>query len=444
MKKFLASVIVFCGFTLVSLAQTQIRNEKLSHDGTNVTVSFEVDTDNTDIPTRRKEVILPYLYNGKDTLFLEVMEVYGKGRYKRERQINAINGDRKWELSDNQILKKQGAYSYTVNVPIKKWMTVANLGIRRQLVGCACEKDLSEDIAIAQLDILATMPIQRRLPAYVLTTPSANWDFGQDELEIIFKVSNAQIDSSVFENELTFGKILAAVDKIYSYPDCRVEKIEVAGYASPEGPPDFNAWLGQARADALIDYIITHRPQYNLTREHFKIRNGEENWEGLRRMVVASDMKRKDDVLAIIDTPDIPDERRKLWIERLDKGWTWKYMLENIYPRLRCARYLAVYYTSADDGAQEAVETANRLVDEGKYEDAYNLLISHAKDPRTFNTIGVALMMQKRFEDAMPWFEKALATGCPSAQKNIDAINTEYAHEAQQKKEIEKYLNKYN
>lgn len=444
MKKFLASVIIFCGFTHVSLAQTQIRNEKLSHDGTNVTVSFEVDTDNTDIPTRRKEVILPYLYNGKDTLFLEAMEVYGKGRYKRERQINAINGDRKWELSDNQTLKKQGTYSYTSSVPIKKWMTLANLGIRRQLVGCACEKDLSEDSTVAQLDILSTMPIQRRLPQYVLAAPDSNWDFGQDELEIIFKVSKAQIDSSVFENELTFGKILAAVDRIYSYPDCRIEKIEVAGYASPEGPSDFNAWLGQARADALIDYIITHRPQYNLTREHFKIRNGEENWEGLRRIVVASDMKRKDDVLAIIDNPDIPDERRKLLIERLDKGWTWKFMLENIYPHLRCARYLAVYYTTTDDGAQKAVEAANKLVDERKYEDAYNLLITHAKDPRTFNTIGVALMMQKQFEQAMPWFEKAVATGCPSAQKNIDAINAEYAHEAQQKKEIEEYLNKYN
>lgn len=53
-------------------------------------------------------------------------------------------------------------------------------------------------------------------------------------------------------------------------------------------------------------------------------------------------------------------------------------------------------------------------------------------------------MMQKKFEEAMPWFEKARETGCPSAQKNIDAINAEYAHEAQQRKEIEEYLNKYN
>ena len=444
MKKIFATFVIICGFLSNAGAQTAISNEKISHDGKNVTVTFDLDTDNADIPSRRKEVILPYLYNGKDTLFLDAMEVYGKGRYKRERQENAIGGDRKWELSDNQTLKNKGTYTYVSQVPLKRWMTVARLGLRRQLVGCACEKEMPADSNIAQAELFKVPQVQRRLPSYELTTPSPNWDFGKDELEIVFKVSKTEIDSSVFNNEVTFGKILSAVDKIYSYKDCRVERIEVAGYASPEGPQDFNFWLGNARANALIDYIISHRPQYGLTKDHFKIRNGEENWEGLRRMVVASDMKRKDDVLAIIDTPDISDERRKLWIERLDKGWTWKYMLDNIYPHLRCARYLAVYYNSADDGVQESVESANRLVDEGRYQEAYDLLISHSADPRTFNTIGVALMMQKKFDEALPWLEKALETGCPSAQKNIDAINAEYAHEAQQKKEIEEYLNKYN
>ena len=29
-------------------------------------------------------------------------------------------------------------------------------------------------------------------------------------------------------------------------------------------------------------------------------------------------------------------------------------MLDEVYPHLRCARYLAVYYTSSDDGALDA------------------------------------------------------------------------------------------
>ena len=122
MKKIFAKILMVLGFGLLSDAQTVITNEKMTHDGKNVQVSFEVNTDQTDIPSRRKEVILPYIYNGKDTLFLDVLEVYGKGRFKRERQENAIAGDKDWELGENQTLKKEGIYSYTSEVPLKRWM----------------------------------------------------------------------------------------------------------------------------------------------------------------------------------------------------------------------------------------------------------------------------------------------------------------------------------
>jgi len=61
---------------------------------------------------------------------------------------------------------------------------------------------------------------------------------------------------------------------------------------------------------------------------------------------------------------------------------------------------------------------------------------------RAYNTVGVALMMQGKFEEAMPWFEKALE-GSTCAQKNIDAINAEYEYEEQQRKAVEEYLKQY-
>ena len=157
-----------------------------------------------------------------------------------------------------------------------------------------------------------------------------------------------------------------------------------------------------------------------------------------------SDMKKKDEVLAIIDTPDIPDERRKLWIERLDRGWTWKYMLDNIYPHLRCARFLAVYFDSTDGGATDIINAANGMIRKGEYHKAYEHLQPVSDDMRAFNSIGVALMMQGKFEEAMPWLEKALEGNCQDAQKNIDTIKAEWEYEALQRKEIEEYLNRYN
>lgn len=442
MKRIITTIaIFFCFCTLVG-AQTDITRETLVAEGDSVKVSFSVDSERG-VPKRRKEVIMPYIYNGRDTLFFDVLEVYGKGRFKRERQEKHIAGDRDWELGDNQIFRGS-IYEYTSSVPLKRWMKLATLGIRRQLVGCACEKDLLDEDVLND-SVFQEPPLPpRRIPEYALCDASREWDFGHDELEIIFKVSRIEIDSSVFNNEVTFGKILDAVDRIFSNPFMKLDKIEVAGYASPEGPPDFNTWLGENRAKALIDYIIKHRPQYDLTMDHFRIRNGEENWEGLRRVVAASDMKRKEQVLEIIDNDTIPDERRKIWIERIDNGWVWRRMLDEIYPHLRCARYLAIYYDSSDDHAVEIINGANAMIREGNHAQAYEALQGVQEDMRAFNSIGVALMLQGRFEEAMPWFERAVSEmESAQAEQNMAAIKREYEYETQQREEREAYLKKY-
>ena len=52
-------------------------------------------------------------------------------------------------------------------------------------------------------------------------------------------------------------------------------------------------------------------------------------------------------------------------------------------------------------------------------------------------------MMMGQFEEAMPWFEKALEYDHHEAQSNIDAINAEYKYENDQKAAIEEYLKKF-
>ena len=118
-------------------------------------------------------------------------------------------------------------------------------------------------------------------------------------------------------------------------------------------------------------------------------------------------------------------------------------MLDQVYPHLRCARYKAVYYDSTDDKAVELIKKADSLINDGDYVQAYGLLMQVSDDMRAYNSIGVTLMMQLKFEEAMPWLQKALEHGCMTAQKNIDAINAAYASEEQQRKDIEEYLKKY-
>ena len=418
MKKFIATLVISLGLGHAANAQALITNETMTREKSTVTISFDVNTEAKGVSGKKKEVIAPYIYNSNDTLWLDPMEVYGKGRYSRERQTNHLNGNKEWELSGRQVMKGK-SYTYTDTIEVARWMAPANLGIRRYTVGCGSCEDTPSDERVAEETLFV-------IPPHTTAEATRRWDFGQDELEVIFKVSKIEIDSTVFENEITFGKILAAVDKIYSNPDYHIEKIEVSGYASPEGRSDFNTWLGENRAIALIDYIIEQRPRYGLTRETFEIVNGEENWKGLCKVLEASDMDNKDEIIAIINNDNLNGEAKKYRIKSMDGGRTWQKMLKEIYPHLRSARYLSVYYDSTEDNAVGVINDANRLIDEKRYTEAYELAMMVKTDMRAYNTIGVALMGMGRFGEAIQWFEKAVQSHCPSAQQNIDAIYNEY------------------
>ena len=447
MKKAIIFVLTVFGMSMIAGAQSKIVNESLAYDGEKVIVSFDIESGENNIPSNRKEVIMPYIYNGNDTVWLQKVEVYGRNRLRREAQEAYLAKDPAWAakmvVAENSLKGQTIAYRETT--PLRRWMQPATLGIRREIVGCACEEPV-EDQTVASSQLFQEPPVEpRRIPTdYALIEPTRQWDFGQDELEIIFKVSKIEIDSTVFNNEVTFGKILAAVDKIYANPKFKVDQIEIAGYASPEGSVRFNKWLGENRAKALINYIITNRPQYGLTEANFRMRNGEENWEGLKRLTRASNIPDEDirRIIEVIDS-DLAAEPKKAALKALDGGRIYRRMLEEVYPHLRCARYLAVYYDSTNDEAVDAVNEANRLIREGRYAQAQERVQAYADDFRAFNTIGVALMMQGRFEEAMPWLQKALEHDFRDAQRNIDAIDAELEYEQLKRKEREEYLRRF-
>ena len=440
MKKITILLALVSGFAADLGAQSKITNDTITEKGDHVIVAFEVETDDNSIPRNRKEVLLPYLYNGKDTLFLDPLEVYGKNRFKRERQEYHIAGDKNWELGDNQIMKGE-TYCYTAQTHIKRWMKPAQLGIRRYMVGCACENELQDQTLGQYLFEEPQLP-PRRIIAPSIPDATRIWEIDPEQ-EIIFKVAKTEIDPKVFNNEVVFGKILAAVDKIYSNPDFKVEKIQVAGYASPEGGQKFNAWLGENRAKALIDYIITNRPQYGLTAENFEMVNGEENWAGLKRLVLESNMKEKDAVAAVIDDETLSGEQRKQKIKAMDGGKVWRKMLYEIYPHLRSARYLAVYYNSANDVAVSVINSANEMIRNGLVAEGYELAMTESDDMRSYNTIGSALALQGKYEEALPWFEKAVEVYPQEARANIEAIKAELEYERQQAAAHEEYMKKF-
>ena len=184
------SALVFCFFGLLN-AQTRVFDKEVAREKDSVKVSFKVDAQKG-VPIRHKEVIMPYIYNGRDTLWFEKLEIFGKERYMKERQERYLAGEKEWELQDNQVLAGD-VVEYVSTVPVKRWMKSADVGFQRYLTGCNCRKESSEDTITngAELFVEPVAPA-RRLPEYALEDATRQWDFGQDELEIIFKVSKTE------------------------------------------------------------------------------------------------------------------------------------------------------------------------------------------------------------------------------------------------------------
>ena len=444
MKKVISLALALSALSFTAGAQSKIVNEFLHYNADKAIVSFDIETKNNSIPKNRKEVIKPFLYNGPDTLWLESVEVYGKNRFKRERQENVLQGNKTWKLEEGQFVKGE-VYSYSDESPLKIWMTPANLGIKREIVGCACEEKQPQDQFITSQTLFFEPPVEprRMISGFSTADVSKQWNLGEDLYEVIFKVSKIEIDPTVFNNEVTFKKILSAIDKIYGHNNFKVEKIEIAGYASPEGPVQFNKWLAENRAKALIDYIISQRPQYGFTQEHFSVVNGHENWAGLRKWTLGSNLssEEKQQIIEIIDSD--AGAARKDQLKALNWGTTYLKITNKGYPYLRSAVYLAIYYGSSQDEAVDKINLANKLLSDGQYEDALKTVEPYGDDFRAYNTMGVALMMNGEFEKALPYFEKAIAEGSEDAAKNKALVEAELKYEQQKRIEREEYMKRF-
>jgi hypothetical protein len=159
-------------------------------------------------------------------------------------------------------------------------------------------------------------------------------------MPVRYHLDNMILYEDYSQNREHLASILNALDMILSSDSIKVARVDVEGYASPEGPLDHNKDLGQGRADALKAYILEKEPR--LTADQIQATSGGEDWYGLRCLVVESDMVGKDQVLNIID--NVPEAQRKAKLKALNGGRTYRSIWDVLYPQLRSACYIDVWY----------------------------------------------------------------------------------------------------
>lgn len=147
-----------------------------------------------------------------------------------------------------------------------------------------------------------------------------------------FRIGSDTVDSS-------FGGNRGAIDRLFDIlktaPDSGriINRVSVVGASSPDGQEDVNRDLAARRARAMADYIVANVP---LSGDVLRAAGGGEDWDGLKKLVEASDMTAKEDILSVLDS-SLSRDRRKTLLMYMDDSDPWLYMYENIFPFLHTA-----------------------------------------------------------------------------------------------------------
>lgn len=274
------------------------------------------------------------LVNGSDSLAVDTVEVYGRRRYYTE----VRNGNIKSRTSGENLffLAKDCPehIGYHGLVPYAGWMDGATLTLRRIDRGC-CRKPLLDEYGeLARYQ-------EAFFPELIYSTPAASREKRrtlEGKAYIDFPVDQTVIYPDYRRNQTELAAIRATIDTIRSDSDARIDTVWLKGFASPESPYAHNTDLARGRTEALRSYI---QQLYHFDGVVMLTDFEPEDWDGLRRVVLNSNLDNRDAILAIIDS-DIEADAREAKIKRLYPA-DYKFMLQNFYPALRHTDYKVSY-----------------------------------------------------------------------------------------------------
>lgn len=190
--------------------------------------------------------------------------------------------------------------------------------------------------------------------------------FGQsqsDSLRVQFRVNRSLFDSKLGNNVASMDSFIENISQAANSD--KLDHIVIYGFASPDGPEDFNARLAKKRCEAIADYIAERA---GISRDLITTEAGGEAWEDLRKMVEENpQVPDRERVLELLDNSNLKDHsgdaKRKSQLKVLANGKPYRWLLTNIFPDLRYA--LAVSYYKPEDAAEneEAIPTIAEIIE---------------------------------------------------------------------------------
>ena len=238
------------------------------------------------------------------------------------------------------------------------------------------------------------------------------------EADIKFLIQSAELRSKVTKSD-EMKALQAAIKDAKAAENKEINKIEVAGYASPDGGMDLNEKLAQNRQKVAANFLkkdlkknkVSNEIQSNITAE---------DWEGFQKAMENSNMQDKDLVLRVLSMYSDPEER-EAQIKNLSS--VYGTIAEEILPALRRSRLILttdligksddeIMALAKNEPAQLSVEellyAATLTNDKGEKMVIYMKAADLYNDYRAWNAMGQLYFEDGNIAEARRCYAKAL------------------------------------
>ena len=239
------------------------------------------------------------------------------------------------------------------------------------------------------------------------------------EADIKFLIQQSSLRNSELKAQ-ALKDLNAAIKDADTTANKAINKLEVAGYASPDGEEDLNAKLANARQINAQKYLQKQlkKAKVNATVESNVTA---EDWAGFQAAMEASNIQDKELVLRVLSMYTDPEER-EAQIKNLSVAF--KTIADEVLPALRRSRLILttdligksdeeIAALAANDPAalnvEELLYAATLTADNTEKMELYKKAVAqYGNDYRTHNNLGMIYFAQGNVAEAARCYAKAL------------------------------------
>ena len=238
------------------------------------------------------------------------------------------------------------------------------------------------------------------------------------EADIKFLIQSSELRSSETKSD-EVKALQAAIKDAKGNEKKEINKIEVSGYASPDGGMDLNEKLAQNRQKAAANFLKNDLKKNKLNNA-IASNITAEDWEGFQKAMENSNMQDKDLVLRVLSMYSDPEER-EAQIKNLSS--VYGTIAEEILPALRRSRLILttdligksdeeISALAKNDPAQLSVEellyAATLTSDKAEKKAIYHKAADLYNDYRAWNGLGQLYFEEGNITEARRCYAKAL------------------------------------